>query len=110
MEPHLHYLQSRRLLAAASPDSAFCGAHSLAEVYSTLTKAPMRPRIGPAHASLLVGEITQKVTAIALTVEEYSKSIEQAALQAVSGGTIFDYLLAQCALKSGAEVIYTWNL
>lgn len=28
----------------------------------------------------------------------------------VIGGAVYDALIARCALKAGADIIYTWNL
>ncbi len=35
--------------------------------------------------------------------------IQNAASSKVSGGTIYDALIAACARKAGAGQIYTWN-
>ena len=47
---------------------------------------------------------------IALDPEEYRAAIGDAAAEDISGGTVYDALIARCALKSKATVIYTWNL
>jgi predicted nucleic acid-binding protein len=36
--------------------------------------------------------------------------MKEAAAANIAGGTIYDALLARCAMKAGAEVIYTWNV
>src|SRR5207245_3241809 len=41
---------------------------------------------------------------------EYWAAIGEAAAKNISGGTMYDALLAKCALKAGAEIIYTWNV
>jgi AbrB family looped-hinge helix DNA binding protein len=41
---------------------------------------------------------------------EPSFSLEDAAAIATSGGTTYDAIVAQCALKAKAQTIYTWNV
>jgi predicted nucleic acid-binding protein len=36
--------------------------------------------------------------------------VKEAAAVGVVGGTVYDALLARCAIKAGAEIIYTWNM
>lgn len=69
------------ILAGRSPQNSFCGAHSLAELYSSLT----------------------------LTAREILRH-RRAADAGLSGGIIYDALLLACARKSGAGVIYTFNI
>jgi predicted nucleic acid-binding protein len=47
---------------------------------------------------------------VTLTAEEYRAAMKEAAAAGIAGGTIYDALLAACALKAEAEVIYTWNV
>ena len=88
---------------------AACGAHSLAEVYASLTRMPGRHRISSEQAMLFVTTLRERLTIVALTAEEYFRCIERNAALGVVGGTIYDALLAQCALKAKAEAIYSWN-
>ncbi len=59
---------------------------------------------------LFVATLRERLTIIALTEEEYFHCMEANSALGVVGGTIYDALLAYCALKSGAEVIYSWNI
>jgi predicted nucleic acid-binding protein len=58
----------------------------------------------------LLENIKQKLTIVTLDAEEYYGTLQQAAQQAIVGGAVYDLLLARCALKASAEIIYTWNL
>ena len=40
---------------------------------------------------------------------ERADTLEAASALGVVGGGIYDALLAHCALKAGAETIFTWN-
>ena len=59
---------------------------------------------------LFVNSVRERLSIIALTAEEYVSALEAAANLGITGGTVYDALLAQCAIKLGAETIYTWNL
>ena len=53
--------------------------------------------------------IKERLTIISLTGEEYMGVIRRATAAGVLGATIYDALLAGCALKAKPETIYTWN-
>jgi predicted nucleic acid-binding protein len=59
---------------------------------------------------LFLEAIEERLTVVALDSREYYSTIKQAAATGIVGGTLYDALLARCALKAGAETIYTWNL
>ena len=88
---------------------ACCGAHSLAEVYATLTGMPSRRRVSGDEALLFLGDIRERLTVVALDEQEYFQMAEASATANLAGGAIYDAILAHCALKAKAEVIYTWN-
>lgn len=58
---------------------------------------------------LFLENIRERLALIALTGEEYHATVEEAAEAGVIGGTIYDALIARCALKARADVVYTWN-
>ena len=88
---------------------ACCGAHSLAEVYATLTGMPGKRRVSGHEALLFLGDIRERLTLVALDEQEYFQMAEAAAAANLVSGAIYDAILGHCALKAGAEVIYTWN-
>jgi len=92
-------------------DEGFICAHSLAEMYSVLTKLPLPYRHAPEQALLSIEENVLKHFKVAsLTGIDYAGLIREAALAGVQGGTIYDALLLKCASKAGAEKIFTSNL
>lgn len=97
-------------LAGCTPEFASCGAHSLAEVYANLTRMPGRDRTTGPEAMLFVDQLRQMLRVITLEVHEYAAVLGASAQRGIVGGAIYDALLAQCALKAEAEVIYTWNI
>ena len=89
--------------------SGCCGAHSLAEVYSTLTRMPGKHRISGAQAILFVADIRERLSVIPLSGDEHVEALETSAALGIVGGSIYDALLAHCAIKAGATTIYSWN-
>ncbi len=81
----------------------------MAEVYSTMTRLPGRHRLSGEQVFLFLENIRERLTLITLTGDEYHGAIKEAAEVGIVGGTIYDALIARCALKAKAEAIYTWN-
>ncbi len=106
---HEHHAPSLDLFLRFGKKDASCGAHSLAEVYATLTGMPARRRVGGDAALLFLHDIRDRLTLVSLDEGEYFQTIEQAAQANLVSGAIYDALLGQCALKSRAETLYTWN-
>jgi predicted nucleic acid-binding protein len=107
---HEHHASSKAAFLQGSRKDRSCSAHSLAEFYSTLTRPPNRHRVDADKALLFIGNILERLSMVALTGEEYVSFIQTAARDGIVGGTIYDALLARCAIKAQADVIYTWNL
>ena len=107
---HEHHDASFELLLSSGKKQACCGAHSLAEVFATLTRMPGKDRVSGDQAMLFLGSVRERLTIVTLNDEEYFQSIEAAAALSVVGGGIYDAVLAHCALKANARTIYTWNL
>jgi predicted nucleic acid-binding protein len=107
---HEHHDRSIGLFLRFAKRDACCAAHSLAEVYSVLTGMPGKHRVSGDEALLFLGNVRERLTLLALSQEEYFATIEAASAAGLAGGSICDAILGQCALKSGAGSIYTWNL
>jgi predicted nucleic acid-binding protein len=107
---HTHHDSSVRLLAEATRETAACGAHSLAEVYATMTALPVRPALLPEQVLLLIEQIPERLTTVRLEGAEYLRAIRDAAERRFTTGRVYDALLLACARKFEADAIYTWNL
>jgi predicted nucleic acid-binding protein len=110
LEDHEHHEASLSAFRKADRRSSCCAAHSLAEVYSTLTRLPGRHRLSGEQVLLFLQNIRERLKLVTLDPEEYFAAVEEAAAAGIVGGAIDDALLAQCALKTRAETIYTWNV
>jgi predicted nucleic acid-binding protein len=106
---HVHHQPSLDLFIRFNRSTGCCAAHSLAEVYSTLTRMPGKHRISGEQAMLFVGSIRERLSIIALDGDEYADALEAAATRGIVGGNIYDAMLAHCALKAKAQAIYSWN-
>jgi predicted nucleic acid-binding protein len=106
---HVHHQASLELFIQQNKSSGCCGAHSLAEVYSTLTRMPGKHRISGPQAMLFIGDIRDRLSVISLSGDEYAESLEASAALGIVGGSIYDAILAHCAIKAGAKTIYSWN-
>ncbi len=110
LDGHEHYDRSFAVLADANRKNACCAAHSLAELYSTLTRLPGKLSLSVEQALASIDSVTERLELISLDVREYQHAIREAASWGIVGGTIYDALLGRCALKARAARIYTWNV
>jgi predicted nucleic acid-binding protein len=83
--------------------------HSLAELYSVLTRMPSKPRMSPKSVELLINGLLQYLEAVPLDRSDYQAAIAQMSALNLPGGGIFDALIAQAALKASADRLLTLN-
>jgi len=107
---HVHHAASRAAYQQGRREDRSCGAHSLAEFYSAFTRVPGRFRLDGSEVLLMIGDILDKLSIVTLAADDYVSTIQDAVRDGVVGATIYDALLARCAVKAQADVIYTWNL
>ena len=110
LEEHQHHDPSFLALSTATRSSAFCAAHNVAEVYATLTRYPGKQRLSAQQALLAVRAIEDRFSIVALNTREYLDAIRRFADIGITGGTMYDGLIAACALKAKADILYTWNV
>jgi predicted nucleic acid-binding protein len=110
IDTHVHHQASLKVFLAADKKHDCCSAHSLAEVYSTLTRLPPSLRVSGDQAMFFLENMARRLTFIALDSDEYWATIADDAALGIAGGLTYDALLARCALKAKAETIYTWNV
>jgi predicted nucleic acid-binding protein len=107
---HEHHAASLDLFIRFPKKDICCGAHSLLEVYSTLTRMPGKHRISGEQGMLFIKDIRERMTIVSLNADEYAEMLQKNAAIGILGGTIYDAFLASCALKAKAESLYTWNV
>jgi len=85
-------------------------AHTLAEAYAVLSTLPIKPRISPSAAWRLIHENIERIAKIvSLTPSEYMSAVKSVSDMGLSGGIIYDALIAKVAQKSKTECLVTLN-
>lgn len=110
---HAVHLPCRNWLERASqqsdPIQGLAAAHTLAESYAVLTRMPQRPIVTPAVARTLITDALQDFELITLNIEDYWQVLEWLEDLNLSGGGIYDALIARAAVAAGAERLLTLN-
>lgn len=113
VEPHPMHTRAFPWLRQAKAEEfeLVVASHSLAELYSVLSTLPIKPRIAPAVAWRLVHENIEPIAkVVSLTPSEYSSTIKLMSQMGLSGGIIFDALIAKVAQKSKVKRLLTLNI
>ena len=110
LEADHRHESSHNLLKQFVPQQASCAAHSLAELYASLTGMNPPNKLRPEHAELILNQFKANLECIALTTDEVFQAIQSTAALKLPGGIIYDALILACARKVQAEQIYTWNV
>jgi predicted nucleic acid-binding protein len=110
---HPHHAQALPALqrVIAGKDRGVFSNHSIAEVFSALTRIPVVPRIHPAEAARIVQEnILSHFEGIAIGKSDYVEVMKTMATGGWVGGKIYDALLLWSAQKANVDRVYTLNL
>ena len=106
---HPQHSSSAKLFLESGKDD-FCALRTLGEVYATLTRLPLRPRITGPDGMNIVKQIQERLTLVALSEREYLAALELASSGAIVGAAVYDALIAHCSLKAEADILLTWNI
>ncbi len=110
---HPHHAQAFPALqrVAAGRDTGFISAHSIAEVYSALTRLPVEPRIHPVEAARIVTEnLLPHFEVVPVEKADYLAALNTVKDGGWPGAKIYDALLLSCAAKCEVSRVYTFNL
>lgn len=113
VEPHpLHSSAFPWLKRARSKEfDMLVAGHTLAELYAVLTTLPISPKITPGIARHLIhNDIEAIAKVVSLSASDYSSIIKRMADLGLSGGVIYDAIIAKAAQKSGVDHILTFNI
>ncbi len=88
----------------------FVAAHSLAELYAVLTSLLLKPKISPLTARRLIDEnVISSANIISLSAADYKNTLKELSELALTGGIVYDALVAKAAKKSRIDRLLTFN-
>lgn len=96
-------------LARRGEVQGYLSTHTLAELYAVITRLPTPLKVLPEEAQALIADLLEYLTPVSLLPEEYQGAIARMAKFQLTGGGIFDGLIAQAALKVRADRLITFN-
>ena len=99
-------LHDQNLRDQIRPRVAVTRPHSLAEVFSTLTKG-VNFRYPAADAAKILADLKSDLDFVELTAEDTVRTINEASNHGVRGARIHDLMHATAAVKAGAEILLT---
>ena len=107
-QAHPHYTRAWPALrrVAAGQDKGFMSVHSIAEVYVSLTRLPVQPRIHPLEAVRIVTDnILAHFEVVPIGKEDYMEALNTVGSGGWSGAKIYDALLLRCAARCTVDRI-----
>ena len=113
VEPHPMHKRALPWLkrGKAGEFDMFIASHTLAELYAVLTTLPLKPKISTGTAWRLVHEnVEVSAKIVFMSVSDYTSTIKLVADLGLTGGIIYDALIAKVAQKSGVERFLTFNV
>ncbi|HLH18805.1 MAG TPA: PIN domain-containing protein [Bryobacteraceae bacterium] len=91
-------------------ESMVVAAAALVEAYSVLTRLPAPHRLSPADAlSLVEANFMQSAKVAILQAEDYRALLCGAPSAGISGGRIYDAIIATCARTEDVSTLLTFN-
>jgi predicted nucleic acid-binding protein len=87
----------------------YLSTHSLAEMYSVLTRMPSQSQMSPPNVQRLLDRHLQFLETVPLEKVDYQTAIAQMTTLNLPGGGIYDALIARAALKISADRLMTLN-
>jgi predicted nucleic acid-binding protein len=112
VEAHPMHLKAFAWLkrARAGEFEFLVASHTLAELYAALTSLPVSPRIASGTAWRLIREnVLGAATVVSLSAADYRSALAELAELGVTGGAVYDALIARAAAKAGADKLITLN-
>jgi predicted nucleic acid-binding protein len=112
VEPHPAHNKALPWLkrARAGELKFFVARHTLAELFVVLTTLPVSPRISPGAARSLIREnVEGSAKTISLSAPDYRAVIRRVSDLGLSGGVVYDAMIARAAKKAQVDRLLTLN-
>ena len=108
---HVHHQATRRELDRREDagQEAVLAAHSLAEAYSVLTRLPEPHRLRADDALALLEANWARAPLVALSAADYWRVLRRCRDTGISGGAVYDALIAAAARKARVAAVLTWD-
>jgi predicted nucleic acid-binding protein len=84
--------------------------HSIVEAYAVLTRLPPPHRCSPEDAHAVLRGSWKDRECVPLSSRDYWELLGSARDASISGGRIYDALIAACARRAGVTSLLTWNV
>lgn len=113
LENHPHHVAAAAALRKVHSREieGWISAHSVAEFYAVMTRAPLTPPVYPNEAwQILERNIFPHFAVASLSGEEYRDVVQHCAQIGCAGGRVYDALHLAAARKADCAQIYTFNL
>ncbi|PNW44040.1 UNVERIFIED_CONTAM: twitching motility protein PilT [Euhalothece sp. KZN 001] len=96
-------------LAKRGKVQGYLSTHTLAELYAVMTRLPQPLRVLPNQAQEVITDLLAYLIPVSLSPEEYQSAIARMVKFRLSGGGMFDCIIAEAALKVTADCLLTFN-
>ena len=84
--------------------------HTLAELYAVLTRLPIRPRLVPSMVRRIIRDnIEANAQVVEISTDQYREVLDHLADQNLTGGIIYDALVAGVAKRQEVDILLTLN-
>ena len=91
-------------------ETLLVAAPAIVEAYAVLTRLPAPHRLAPGDAfTLLETNFLEGSTLVALDGPSYRSLLSRSKERGISGGRVYDGVIAACAVKGRATAILTFN-
>jgi predicted nucleic acid-binding protein len=109
---HVHHGAAHAWVAQAKLGTFeyFVSGHSLAEVYSVLTRLPRTPPVLPADAWRLLQEnVIACARIVTLSDSQYVDLVKELSQRGIGGGAVYDAIIAKAAELAQVDRLLTLN-
>jgi len=112
LEEHVHHQRALPWLEKAlnAELEYYISSQTLPELYSTLTRNDLIPRLSPVEARKMIGDnVEQYAQVITLTSDEYYKVLDRMERLNRVGFKVYDCIITQAAIKVNVDQLLTFN-
>jgi predicted nucleic acid-binding protein len=87
----------------------YISTHSIAELYAVMTRLPLAQPLNPQQIHELIVNNLESFHPVDLESNDYLEIIRNVAVLNITGGGIYDAIIAQAALKANVDMLLTMN-